>query len=464
MSLHRTTSLLSAIALLLHFVVAAEAFAQGAPPPTEPAASPPRAEESAPQDAYKAHMSNGVKLFGDKNYAAAIVEFEAAYAERPRASPLLNIALCQKSLFNYPKAVAALERALAKHADTMDAEDRRAAESAITEMRALLGSVKVEITPPHATLFIDGEPQPGDAKDKPIQLGPGRHLIAARAEGYESAEELVTITSQDQEKPVRLSLIPNKGWVIVETGDPEMAIAIDQQPLALGQWAGLVEPGTHLVQMYKPNGPEHAFQVLVVAGKAQRVQPETGGVPIAVPRPETLAAAPKSPPKKIAKPPDPPQRGPYTLAAAGVFFMLGEDGAGGTVGARAGYRLATPIALELLFDYASNKIETTASSKVALSSVRFGGGVRLMSPGRKARFVASIGGGIAYSWLGAGTSPGGVGFVNIDTGFEVDWSGVLLGLAAQQALLFGGKDTTVVALSDPRVTFGVGARIGFGSF
>lgn len=87
-----------------------------------------------------------------------------------------------------------------------------------------------------------------------------------------------------------------------------------------------------------------------------------------------------------------------------------------------------------------------------------------MSPGRRARFVATIGGGIAYGWLGAGTSPGGVGFVNIDTGFEVDWGGVLVGLAAQQALLFGGRDTTEVALSDPRVTFGVGARIGFGSF
>ncbi len=427
--------------------------------------APESAETAAQQESYKQHMSNGVKLFGDKNFAAAIVEFEAAYKERPRASPLLNIALCQKSLFNYPKAVSALERALKEHADTMDAEDRAAAESAIIEMRGLLGSVKVEISPQHATLVIDGEPQPKNAHEKPIPLGPGRHVFAARAEGYESAEETVTITSADKDKPVRFTLIPNKGWVIVKTGDPEMAIAIDQQPLALDQWAGLVEPGTHLVQMYKPNGPEYAFQVLVVAGKAQEVHPETGGVPIAVPKPETLPVAPKTPPKQLGKPPEPPQRGPYALATGGVFFMLGEDGAGGTVGARAGYRLSTPFAFELMFDYASNKIATSnTNSKIALSSARFGGGVRLMSPGRRARFVATIGGGIAYGWLGAGTSPGGVGFVNIDTGFEVDWGGVLVGLAAQQALLFGGRDTTEVALSDPRVTFGVGARIGFGSF
>jgi len=427
--------------------------------------TPPAAEDT-PADSYKKHMANGVKLFNDGNFAAAIVEFEAAYAERPKASPLLNIALCQKSLFNYPKAIAALERALSLHGDTMEAEDRAASENAIKEMRALLGYVKVELSPSHATLLVDDEPLPQGAADKPVPLGPGKHVLAARADGYESAEETITVTSADRDKIVRLALVPNKGWVVVKTDDPEMAIAIDQQPLALGEWAGLVEPGTHLVQMYKPNGPEYTFQVLVVAGKAQEVRPEIGGVPIAVPRPGTIPTpTPPAAKAKIAKPPDPPLRGAYALATGGVFLMLGENGAGGTAGARLGYRLRTSIGLELMFDYANNKIETTSgTSTVALNSARFGGGIRLMSPGRKARFVATIGGGAAYNWLGAGKSPGGVAFVNIDTGFELDWSGVLLGLAAQQTLLLGGADTPLVELADPRVTFGLGARIGFGAW
>jgi hypothetical protein len=120
-----------------------------------------------------------------------------------------------------------------------------------------------------------------------------------------------------------------------------------------------------------------------------------------------------------------------------------------------------------MFDYMSNRIGTNGDKPdetVVLNAVRFGGGFRLMSPGRKARFVATIGGGLAYKWLGSGDSPGGVVFVNLDTGFEYDWSGVLLGIAAQQSLLLGGADTDGVELADPRVTLGLGARIGYGAW
>jgi len=64
---------------------------------------------AAQPDPYRQHMDNGIKLFHDGNFEAALVEFEAAYKARPKASPLLNIALCQKARFRYPKAIAALE-------------------------------------------------------------------------------------------------------------------------------------------------------------------------------------------------------------------------------------------------------------------------------------------------------------------------------------------------------------------
>jgi hypothetical protein len=456
---HRFRTLALASSLFVSMGLSSIVFAQGADSPPQPPTEPSSA------DLYKQHMSNGVKLFNDGNFEAAIAEFEAAYAERPRASPLVNIALCHKSSFQYPKAIAALERALEHHRDTMEPEDRTAAETAIQEMRTLLGYVTVEVTPPHAALYVDDEPLPPNAKDKPLALGPGKHRIGARAEGYESAEEVVTVTSADRGKVVRFALLPNMGWVVVKTGDPEMAIALDQQPLALGEWAGLVDPGTHLVQMYKPGGAEYAFQVLVVAGKAQEVRPGVGGIPIALPRPEVLPTRKKAvPAKKIAPPPAPPQRGMYAQATGGIYWMPGEDDAGGMVGARFGYRMSTPAGIELMVDYMSGRIASGGETTVMLNAARFGGGFRLMSPGRKTRFVATIGGGLAYKWIGAGDSPGGVAFGNLDMGFEYDWTGVLLGVAAQQSVLLGGSDADGVALADPRFTFGLGARIGYGGW
>jgi tetratricopeptide (TPR) repeat protein len=122
-------------------------------------------------DTYKQHMANGVKLYTDHDYAAAVAEFQAAYEAKPSANPLVNIALCDKEMFHYPEAIGVLITALARHGDGMDAADKAAAEQAISEMHALLGKVTVTVQPPGAKVLVDGE----EVKiDRPIELGPGK--------------------------------------------------------------------------------------------------------------------------------------------------------------------------------------------------------------------------------------------------------------------------------------------------
>jgi hypothetical protein len=163
-------------------------------------------------DAYKQHMDNGVKLFHDQNYPAAITEFRAAYEARPSPNPLVNIALCEKAVFHYPRAIAALEAAIAKHGDAMDPGDKKAAEEAITEMRGLLGTVTVTVAPQHATVVVDGEELPPGAAHKPIPLGPGAHKIEARAEGFAAGEQSVTVTS-GKAAQVTFTLVADKAPV-----------------------------------------------------------------------------------------------------------------------------------------------------------------------------------------------------------------------------------------------------------
>src|SRR5262249_17820800 len=127
-----------------------------AAPVSSALAQQPQGWADAASPEYKQHMDNGVKLYQDKNYEAAIAEFTAAYRVKAKASPLLNISLCHKALFQYPKAIEALETALSKHGDTMEASDKKAAQDAIAEMRALLAYGKVEVRPPNAIASLDG--------------------------------------------------------------------------------------------------------------------------------------------------------------------------------------------------------------------------------------------------------------------------------------------------------------------
>jgi hypothetical protein len=355
-------------------------------------------------------MEHGVKLFEDKNFDAAIVEFEAAYAERRRASPLLNIALCHKARFAYPKAIAALESALASHADTMDEKDQKAARAAIDEMRALLGTVLVEVSPIGATVVVDGEEQPPGTAGKPIPLGPGPHRFAAKADGYAPAEIAMPVASGDKDKVVRLALVPDKGYVRVDALDPATTILVDQKQVGAGQWAGLVPPGSHVVELVRAGKPPYAVQVTVAAGKTIDVRPGSGGVPLgqATPGPLEPVVPPPPPPAELPKkePPSPPVRGPYALAIAGLFaptahpmgFRQAKVNAGGLGGLRVGYRINNAAAFELGGEYANTYVPSSIDTDTSytLRSWRLGLNLRLMTPGKTVRLVGTVGGGIAH--------------------------------------------------------------------
>src|SRR6185503_20787563 len=87
-------------------------YAQPAPAPAPKVVAPP-AENPAVVEEAKRHFEQGVALFNDGNYSAALAEFEAAYKTRPAPAVLYNIGLTQKALFRYPEAIDSLTRYLA---------------------------------------------------------------------------------------------------------------------------------------------------------------------------------------------------------------------------------------------------------------------------------------------------------------------------------------------------------------
>lgn len=182
-----------------------------------------RAQQPAPaeaSDAYKQHMAAGAKLLEEENHAAARAEFEAAFQASPRGSALVAIALCDKALFRYPQAIAAIERALRDHAATMEEGERKAAEEALAEMKAQLGFVQVVLVPAEATLRIDGEDQPPGASQRTIPLAAGEHRLEARMKGYTPAAQTVTLAAGET-AAMKLRLVPGDDRVPVEAPAPK---------------------------------------------------------------------------------------------------------------------------------------------------------------------------------------------------------------------------------------------------
>jgi hypothetical protein len=449
-------------------------------------------------DPYKAHMENGVKLYNDRNYPAAVAEFTAAYEARPKANPLLNIALCEKALFHYPKAIAALTSALAKHGDTMEAADKTAAGDAIKEMRALLGTVTVRLSPPQATLTVDGEDLAVGAPRDRLELGPGAHRIEAHADGFAGNEQSVTVAS-GQTHEVTLELLPNKGWVTLQAADPRMSIAIDQRIVGAGAWAGMLSPGAHLVQMYGPGGQPYEAQILVVAGKPLNVRSGMGGA-TGLPGVGVVPVPPPPPPKKEDPPAPalPTRRGVYILGLGSILFPVTHPTAfqdpqinfGAGYGARVGFQVNNTAGFEATYEHSSIAVDkrgdVMGNEFYRILSDRVAVGLRLISPGTVWRFVGTLGGGFVVDGVVFGKDinkacaqpapcaltggPGGVdAFALVELGAELDVDRVLLdlGLEAQFQstgnLNTGGSQSTSVGIYGalPIVNIGPAFRVGY---
>jgi hypothetical protein len=441
----------------------------------QPAAALPPA--SAPADTYKLHMENGVKLFEDRNYDAARAEFRAAYEARPRANPLINIALAHKAEFNYPKAIEALETALAKHQDTMGAGDIKAAEGELKDMRALLARVQLVVTPASASVTIDGEALPSAALAQPIPLGPGTHKIAASAEGFATIEQRFTVASGESTE-ITLKLVADQGTILIEAPDPRMTIAVDQRVVGAGTWKGLLTPGSHLVQIAGPGGQPFTADILVVAGKPLTIRPGS----------DLFPPLPPSPPLRKDPPVLPPKHGLYLIALASLLFQTRyptgfpspEVNSGGAGGVRLGYQVNGVAGFDGFFEHSSLFTPTRSDplGGYTLISNRIGADLRLMTPGKMLRAVGVVGGGVVLDSLSFEKSKSGClpmecekasgadPFLLLEAGLELEFSGVLVGAALEAEFqssrgITTTSDTWAPYTNNPLIHLGPGLRVGY---
>jgi len=394
---------------------AASASQSGAPKASAAASAPsapsaPQAPAQLPDastDTYRQHMDVGISFYEQKNYPAAIAEFEEAYKARPKASPLVNIALCYKAQFAYTKAIRSLEIALQKHSDTMDDNDKAAAQKEIDEMRARLSYVTFQVTPTLFQVEVDGELFADAWQNKPVALSPGPHDVKVTADGYEPVLQQLTFASGQHQ--LVYTLKPNMGFVHIKASDAKFAIAVDQKALSdKGEWSGLLPPGPHIIDMYIPGSASAPYRVRldVEVGKIYDVTPGKGGVPIVGTQVQT--PPPPPPPKKV-DPPSPPVSGFFALASISLFGPLQQPSSfngesvspGVSAGARAGYRVNTPVSFDAMFEYSNVLVKKEKHEEINfnLEEVKGGINLRLQTPGKVARLYGSFGGGIVYESL-----------------------------------------------------------------
>lgn len=203
------------------------------------ASTPGRAAPAAPSEA-KRHFDNGVRLAEDRNFSSALVEFEASYQQNSTAAALQNIAVCQKGLFRYAEAIATLERMTRDFSAQLSAADKRAADDAIAEMKALLGTIVIRTSPADARVTINEKQLSAEALAKPVSLAAGQYRIAAEAPGHARVEQTVSVVSGQKDVPVDMVLAPSAGEPAPADSAASDAAAPEPPPAPAGPLRGWV--------------------------------------------------------------------------------------------------------------------------------------------------------------------------------------------------------------------------------
>jgi hypothetical protein len=241
---------------ILIVVAAATAHAQGKPGP---------APQHAP-DPVKVHLDQGIALYNDGNYSAALAEFEAAYNLAPAPYILNNIGLSQKGLFRYQDAIATLQKFLAA-SPSLPTDQRKQTERIIAEMQALLSPVTLDVAPAGAQISLDGHPIGNAPLAAPIQVAAGGHTIDVALDGYAPAHrEILVAASTPLAMSVALIAHPKVGTVHVTT-IPQGAIAVDGKPIGLGDVRAQLEAGGHTLDVTAPGFEHHREELMLGAGQ-----------------------------------------------------------------------------------------------------------------------------------------------------------------------------------------------------
>lgn len=248
-------------------------------PPPSPVVGSVASGPSTPPTAAKLaearlHFQQGVALFKEQNFDAALAEFLGAYGISGEPIVLYNMALTFKALFRYSEAMDILERYLAEsaaHGHPVARERRAEVESIIAEMRSLLADVTIVLTPPDAALRIDGRPMSLDVQGI-VKLPAGSHVIEAGAADHAAGRrEITVVAGTAQTVSLDLVAIPHTGHVTITAAQIGARIAVDGRDLGPAPVTIELAAGGHQVEVGAPGYAPTRSELAVAAGQARTV-------------------------------------------------------------------------------------------------------------------------------------------------------------------------------------------------
>ncbi|MBP6833675.1 MAG: PEGA domain-containing protein [Deltaproteobacteria bacterium] len=213
MRLHRT-----ALALCLALGPATALAQQQQPPPAAIAEARER-------------YQRGIDLFEERNYDAAMAEFQRAYELTRNPAVLFNISATHELTGHFVEALDAMLD-YERRAPAAAVQQRRAdVDAALGRLRSRIGTIVIRFEAAGLDVRVDGLQRPRSSGNIELRVAAGRHRVSLSAPHYQAREAEFDVAGGST-IVISEPLTPERAFMAVECNVPGAEVLVDGRPIA----------------------------------------------------------------------------------------------------------------------------------------------------------------------------------------------------------------------------------------
>ncbi len=209
-----------------------------------------RAGDSPEERESRERFFKGLELFNQRDWGAALAEFERSRQLHPTRAATRNSAICLRNLNRYDEAVMMYEHWQRTWPDAPEGE-RTLVDQEISALGRLVGSLTITVNEVGATIFVDGVERGRSPLAGAVRLSAGAHVVQVYKDGYVAARADATVAgAAGATVDVTLRPLAQSGRLRVRELDGRRAdVRIDGMTVGGAPWEGALPIGEHAIEL-----------------------------------------------------------------------------------------------------------------------------------------------------------------------------------------------------------------------
>ena len=241
----------TSIALVMATIAPTIALAQGKPAAGAAKAAKPKSLKDSLTGEAKAAFERGLTLFDAKNPEGARTEFDKAYQSSKDARLLFNMAIAEREMKHYSRAVALLNQELSEGANTVSEDEKKTAREVLEGLKTFTSPLTVTVNEAGASILVDGQEVGKSPLTGPLTVDVGERTVTVKKPGFLDGTAKVSISGgSPATAEIKLEPSVKNGKLTVKAnGGTEAVVFVDGVEAGPPPWTGDVKEGKHTVEI-----------------------------------------------------------------------------------------------------------------------------------------------------------------------------------------------------------------------